>query len=418
MSIDRRLLVPFYAAAMGLALAACSERGATDPTPGAALTSLPRDLTTAERSVLGAANAFSFAVWNETNKAQRDSSVFMSPLSVSFSLGMTLNGAANQTFDEMRAGLQFGNASLDDINAGYKSLIALLTSLDRSVTMQIANSIWYRNDFSFNQTFLDAGKTYFDATINPLNFNDANGSLSTINGWVNTKTNGKIPTILKEIKKDDVMFLINAIYFKGSWRAKFDPAQTQDAPFHAVGGDQTARLMHRKDKMSYAETNTYQAVDLPYGDSAFTMTVVLPRAGTSVETVAASLNAQSWQTLTSSFHIAEVDLYLPKVTMSWTREMIPDLRGLGMRVPFVPDGADFTRMSTLGNHLYISLVRHKTFVDINEEGTEAAAVTATGASVTSAPLVELVRVDRPFVFVIRERLTGTVLFMGKVVRLE
>src|SRR5215212_10893675 len=129
MSIDRRLLVSFYAAAFGLTLAACSERGTTDPTPGAALTTLPRDLTTAERSVLSASNAFSFAVWNETNKTQRDSNVFMSPLSASFSLGMTLNGAATQTFDEMRSGLQFGNASQADINAGYKSLIALLTSL-------------------------------------------------------------------------------------------------------------------------------------------------------------------------------------------------------------------------------------------------------------------------------------------------
>ena len=129
-----------------------------------------------------------------------------------------------------------------------------------------------------------------------------------------------------------------------------------------------------------------------------------------------SLDAASWQTLTSSLHTGDIDLVLPKVRMSWTRGLIPDLKGLGMLVPFA-DGADFTRMSTRGRELYISSVRQKTFVDINEEGTEAAAVTSTGISLTSAPITTVMRVDRPFVFVIRERLSGTVLFMGKVVRI-
>jgi serine protease inhibitor len=406
--------VPVFACA---ALVACADHGTTDPAGVApALTTLPRDLTASERSVLSASNAFSFALWKRVNSAQRDSNVFVSPLSASFSLGMTMNGAANQTLDEMRAGLQFGTTSLADIDAGYKSLIALLTSLDATVTMDIANSIWYRNTFPFNQSFLDDGANYFGATIKPLDFNDVTASLAAINGWVNTQTKGKIPTILDKIESDNVMFLINAIYFKGSWRARFDPALTQDATFHAAAGDQSARLMHRHDKMLYGETAAYQAVDLSYGDSAFTMTVVLPKSGTTVETVAASLDAATWQTLTGSFHTADVDLFLPKVKMSWKRDLIPDLKGLGMLAPF-SDGADFTRMSTRGRELYISMVRQKTFVDINEEGTEAAAVTSTGISLTSAPIPAVMRVDRPYVFVIRERLSGTVLFMGKVVGL-
>jgi len=366
--------------------------------------------------VLGASNAFSFALWKRVNLAQKDSNVFVSPLSASFSLGMAMTGTANQTFDDMRAALQFGTASLADIDAGYKSLIALLTSLDKTVTMEIANSIWYRNTFPFNQSFLDDGTNYFGATIKPLDFANVDASLSAINGWVNTQTKGKIPTIIDKIEPENVMFLINAIYFKGSWRERFNPALTQDGPFHALGGDQTVRLMNRHAKMLYTETATYQAVDLPYGDSAFTMTVVLPKTGTTVESLAASLDAASWQTLTSSLHTGDIDLVLPKVRMSWTRGLIPDLKGLGMLVPFA-DGADFTRMSTRGRELYISSVRQKTFVDINEEGTEAAAVTSTGISLTSAPITTVMRVDRPFVFVIRERLSGTVLFMGKVVRI-
>jgi len=400
-----------------VALAACGGNSPTTPTGATpALTALPRDLTSAERNVLGASNAFSFALWKRVNLAQKDSNVFVSPLSASFSLGMAMTGTANQTFDDMRAALQFGTASLADIDAGYKSLIALLTSLDKTVTMEIANSIWYRNTFPFNQSFLDDGTNYFGATIKPLDFANVDASLSAINGWVNTQTKGKIPTIIDKIEPENVMFLINAIYFKGSWRERFNPALTQDGTFHAVGGDQTVRLMNRHAKMLYAETATYQAVDLPYGDSAFTMTVVLPKTGTTVESLAASLDAASWQTLTSSLHTGDIDLVLPKVRMSWTRGLIPDLKGLGMLVPFA-DGADFTRMSTRGRELYISSVRQKTFVDINEEGTEAAAVTSTGISLTSAPITTVMRVDRPFVFVIRERLSGTVLFMGKVVRI-
>ncbi len=409
--------LPVVALVACSAVAACGG-GATDPSGIApALTSLPRELTTAERDVLGASNAFSFSLWKRINAVQRDSNVFVSPLSASFSLGMAMNGAANQTLDEMRSALQYGNASLADIDAGYKSLIALLTSLDRTVAMDIANSIWYRSGFPFNQNFLDDGANYFSASIKPLDFNDVTGSLAAINGWVNTQTKGKIPTIIDQITPDNVMFLINAIYFKGSWRARFDPTLTIDAPFHSVKGDEPARLMHRQGKMSYGETATYQAVDLAYGDSAFTMTVVLPKAGTSVETLAASLDAPAWQVLTSGFRTAEVDLFLPKVKMSWLRELIPDMKTLGMNVPFT-DQADFTRMSTRGRELFISLIRQKTFVDINEEGTEAAAVTATGISLTSAPVTVPMRVDRPFVFVIRERLSGTVLFMGKVVVIQ
>ena len=384
--------------------------------PGAALVALPRSLSAAEQTVLSSSNAFSFALWTRINAAQPDSNVFVSPLSASFSLGMALNGAAGQTFDEMRSGLQFGTTSLADIDAGYKSLVALLTSLDPSVTMEIANSIWYRNSFQFDQAFLDAGAGSFNATIKPLNFNDAPGSLAAINSWVNDRTHGKIPTILESIGPFDVMYLINAIYFKGSWRTRFDAAQTIAAPFHSAGGDQPAHLMHRHGTMSYTATSAYQAVDLPYGDSAFTMTVVLPAPSTTVDAVATSLDAAAWQAITAGLHSGDVDLYLPKVTMSWERELKPDLQALGINLPFSPAQADFTKMSAAGG-LYISFVKQKTFVDINEEGTEAAAVTATGIALTSTPVTSLIRVDRPFIFAIRERLSGTVLFMGKVVRL-
>jgi serine protease inhibitor len=396
---------------------ACSGSPTTPGSQPAELQSLPRALSVGEQQVIDASNAFSFALFGR-GTVRRDSNVFLSPLSASFSLGMTMNGAAGTTFDEMRSALQFGSMSQQEIDASYKSLIALLTSLDPAVTMQIANAIWYRQGFPFNQSFLDTTKAYFDAEVRGLNFADVAGSLGAINGWVNTKTNGKIPTILETIDQQDVMFLVNAIYFNGSWRSKFDAAETIDAPFTAFDGSkESLRLMHRNATMAYAETDAYQAVDLPYGNGAFSMTVVLPKAGRDVESVAASLTPAAWQSLTGRFNgSALVDLYLPKIKLSYQRQLASDLVALGMKAAFVPGGADFTRMSPAGKDLYIAFVKQKTFVDVHEEGTEAAAVTVTGIRVISAPITQTMRVDRPFLFVLRERLSGTILFMGKIVR--
>jgi serine protease inhibitor len=403
--------------AVATTMVACADR-TTEPSPAAraaALTALPRALTPAERGVLDASNAYSFALWRTINGSSRDSNVFVSPLSASFALGMTMNGANGQTYDEMRSALQFGDASLASIDTGYRSLIALLTSIDPSTTMQIANAIFYRNDFPFNQSFLTDASTYFGAEVKAQDFTNTQATLAAVNGWSSAKTHDRIPKILDAVDPSTVMYLLNAIYFKGIWRDQFEVAQTRDAPFHAVSGDQPARLMHREGAIDYAETNALQAVDLPYGDSAFTMTVLLPKAGSSVESVAASLTPDTWRSLAASFHPRDVELFLPKVTLSWKRGLIPDMQALGMRAAF--GNADFTRMSPRGRELVISLLQQNTFVDIDEEGTEAAAVTIVGVALTSAPVATPVRVDRPFVFVIRERLSGTVLFMGKITRL-
>lgn len=402
-----------------VAVVACAGH-ATEPSPSAraaALTALPRTLTASEHAVLDASNAYSFALWHTINDGSHDANVFVSPLSASFALGMAMNGANGQTYDEMRSALHFGDASLASIDSGYRSLIALLTSLDPSTTMQIANAIFYRTDFPFNQSFLNDATSYFDAQVKAQDFNDAAGTLSAVNGWASTKTHDRIPKVLDSVDPSMVMYLLNAIYFKGSWRDRFDVTQTRDAPFHSVAGDQSARLMHRESTIDYAETDAFQAVDLAYGDSAFTMTVLLPKAGNSVETVAASLTPDSWRTLTTSFHRRDVDLYLPKLTLSWKRGLIPDMKTLGMHAAFTDGAADFTRMSPRGRELIIGLLQQNTFVTVDEEGTEAAAVTIVGVQLTSAPVATLVRVDRPFVFVIRERLSGTVLFMGKITAL-
>ncbi len=414
MRLFRRSSSLIPAAAL-LAAATCIHAPTAPGAARPALTALPRQLTSAEQSIIGASNAFSFALFGQVSAAQPGANVFLSPLSASMSLGMALNGAADSTYDQMRSALQFGNATQHDIDAGYQSLIALLTSLDPAVKMQIANSIWYERTFPFYQSFLDTAKTYFDAEVQPLDFTDASASLAAVNGWVNTKTSGKIPSILDQIQPGDVMFLVNAVYFKGNWRDRFDSTETQDAAFSpATGAPQQVPLMHRQGSMSYTETSTYQAMDLAYGDSAFTMTVLLPKPGTSVDALADSLNPRFWNALIASLGSEPVDLYLPKLNLSYGRQHNDDLKALGMRSAFVPDVADFTRMSSLGKRLYISFVKQKAFVNVDESGTEAAAATVTGVTVTAVQQPVVMRVDRPYLFVIRERLSGTLLFMAKI----
>lgn len=376
---------------------------------------LPRSLTPAEQGLINSANSFSFVLFRQVAGASGDSNVFVSPLSADMALGMTAGGAAGATYDQMRTALAFGSASETDINASYKSLLALLTSIDPTTDIRVANSIWYRSGFPFNQTFLGASKATFNADVRGLDFAQP-AAVTTINNWVNTATSGKISKIVDNISAFQVMFLINAIYFKGSWRDKFAVADTKDDVFHGVAGNQTMRLMHRHGAMRFLFRADLSAVDLPYGNGAYSMTVVLPATTSSVDQVAAMLTPDTWTALASQFRDITSDLWLPKLKLEWERTLNDDLKVLGMHDAFVPDGADFTRMSTAaGRQLYIDKVKQKTYVDINEEGTEAAAVTSVGVSGTSLP--PSVRVDRPFIFVIRERLSGTILFMGKIVRM-
>ena len=413
----------YHARSLALAIlavtAACS--GATEPKgPPALLTELPRPLSASEHTVADAANAFSFSLFHQVNSAQRNENVFISPLSASMALGMTMNGAAGSTLDGMRTALAVGDASESAVNEGYQGLIGLLRGLDGSTKFTLANSIWYRDGFPVQQPFVDAAKQYFDARVQALDFGSAS-ALPTINGWVSEQTNGKIPTILDEIRRDNVMFLINAIYFKGTWRQQFDKAKTRDEPFLASDGT-TANVptMHAgasDPPVRYAETADYTAGELLYGNGAWSMVIVVPRDLTKLDDVAASLTADSWAALVSSLHEAPgMEVAMPKFTMSYERLLNDDLKILGMSDAFDPGAADFSRLVS-GGGVYIDFVKQKTFVDVNEEGTEAAAVTAVGIVETSAPATPIFRVDRAFLFVIRERLSGTVLFMGKIAKL-
>lgn len=379
------------------------------------LEDLPRPLSSAETRLVDAGNQFTFDLFREATRAlPSDSNAFLSPLSASMVLGMTLNGARAETFDAVRAALRVGVAAQAEINQGYRDLLQLLLGLDAKTEVQVANSMWARSGFVLLPAFVDAGRTYFGAEIRSLDFASP-AAVPTINTWVDQQTKGRIPKLLDQIEPEEVLLLINAIYFKGRWRAPFDPKLTQPAPF--TGADGRVRsvptMSQSAGSLLHAATSDYEAADLLYGNGAFAMTVVLPREGTTPAQVLEGLNPAAWLALSAQFQANQMTVALPKFRLEYTRRMNDDLAALGMGIAFDPTRADLSGIADVApERLYLTEVLQKTFVEVNEEGTEAAAATKASVGVTSAPPAFVV--NRPFLFAIRERLSGTILFIGQI----
>jgi serine protease inhibitor len=375
-----------------------------------------RPLTSLEKSLVASDNAFGFTLFSSVNRMEAGRNLFISPVSVSMALGMTMNGARGTTRDAMARTLEFGGLSQDEVNSSYKSLLTLLSGLDPSVTFQIANSIWHRPELNVQQSFKDVNTLNFNAEVNSLNFSDA-AAAKTINTWVERSTHGTIREIVADpISNDLVMFLINAIYFKGSWTYRFDSTKTQNDLFTLADGSKTScRMMSQGGTFSYYSDEQMQAIDLPYGKAGFSATVVLPKAGTNIESFANALNQQQWNAWSGRLSRMKGEIFLPKFRLEYKQNLNDMLIAMGMGIAFKPDEADFRGIDSRGN-LFISEVMHKTFVQVDEEGTEAAAVTSVGVGTTSVGPSDtfFMRVDRPFLFVIREHHSGTLLFIGKV----
>jgi len=382
--------------------------------PPAEITGLPRDLTLAEQELIQSDNAFGLKLFREIH-AQEESgeNLFISPLSVAMALGMTYNGAAGTTAEAMQETLELQGLSLQEVNESYRSLIELLRGLDSSVEFELANSIWYRQGYPVEPEFLDLNRDYFDAEVTPLDFSNPNAK-ATINGWVDERTRGRIEEIIETIDPSSVMFLINAIYFKGSWTAQFAEELTVEAPFYLAGGGQkNVEMMSTADAIDVGVywDGEVTVLDLPYGGRAYSMTLAMPAAGTDMATFVGALDSERWQAWVDGVSGSAYVVSLPKFTLEYGLLLNDVLEALGMEIAFVPGGADFTRINPTPGLLYISEVRHKSFVDVNEEGTEAAAVTSVEIRETSAGPSQVV-IDRPFVFAIREKFSGTILFMG------
>jgi serine protease inhibitor len=418
MRYTKRLAAGFIAA-----LGACHNPSGTggDGVAPDSIKALSRELTASERALISASDTFGVTLLGAINGMRANENIFLSPLSISVALGMTMNGAAGNTYNEMRLGLGFGTLAQDQINQSYKSLVDLLLALDSHVTFKIANAIWSDQRFAtaVEPAFLTTVKQYFGAEARVLDFSSPS-AVTTINTWASDQTAGKIKKVLDSIG-DEVMFLMNAIYFKGDWRTSFDPKDTQPRAFKLLSGQSiNVETMYRKGNVRRGQIAGATVVDLPYGGDAFTMTILLPDSTSDVNALVGSLTPNTWRQAQASVQPANVGLYLPKIKLAWKGEIRPELATLGMRDMQNPAVADLSKLArgARPGDLYISKVQHDTYVDVNEVGTEAAAVTTVGVTPTSICLTCDVRIDRPYLFAIRERLSGTVLFVGKIVRPE
>jgi serpin B len=399
-----------------LALGCGGPTAPQDPPP--LLNALPRDLTPAEQRTAAASNAFGFDLLRAAASAEAEQSHFLSPLSATMALGLALNGAAGETFDSMRAGLRFGTTPIADINAGYKGLLALLKDLDPDTRLDVANAVWLDAGAGFHPSYLSAARDWFDAEARVLDFGAQAEALAAINGWVSDKTQGKIPTLLEDIDPNEIAFLMNAVYFKGAWRHQFNPERTRPAVFHAEGGDQTVPTMHLDpSEHRYASDADAEVLEMMYGNGGLVMTLVVPRAGKTLAGIVATLDTVRWSAWTAALRDAKVAVAMPKFRLELKRELADDLKALGMGIAFDANRANFSAMRPVspGQNVFITRVTQKTFVEVNEEGTEAAAATSVGIGVTSMP--PTVQVDRPFLIAIRERFAGTILFLGQVTRI-
>jgi serpin B len=332
---------------------------------------------------------------------------------VALALAMTYNGSASETRAAMETALHKQGFTDEEINEGYKSLVEALKSVDPKVILEIANSIWYKQGYTVLPDFISINRQFYNAEVDSLDFGDPSAA-NTINDWVNGQTHGKISKIIDGIPGDAVMYLINAIYFKGIWQYEFDKTKTFSGTFTTNDGSSVSvDYMTQSGTFSAAEYSDFDMIELPYGRGNFSMVVLLPKNDNTIDNLADSITNENWNTWIGGLKERNVDLFMPKFTYSYSRLLNPDLTDMGMGIAF-SDGADFSGINGYGG-LKISRVIHKSFVEVNEQGTEAAAVTAVEIVETAYPGANLeFNVNRPFIFAIRETTTGAILFMGRI----
>ncbi|GAB4001270.1 serpin family protein [Spirosoma daeguense] len=347
---------------------------------------------------------------NVSTQEGTSKNVFISPLSLHMALGMVLNGANGQTAQEIQKTLKLDAQTLAEANQTYQNLMENLPGVDAKVTLTLANSAWYRNTYPVATSYQDLLKQSFKADISAQDFNNP-ATVGLINNWASQKTNGKVPKVIERIDPDNVLFLLNALYFKGDWKSQFKPELTTDMPFKlASGGQATVKMMRQNMTMRRAYRTNYGAFELPYGSDKYAMTVLLPSENSNAEALLASFGETDWTQLQKDMTEGTVDFGLPKFTLEYEIQLNEVLKTMGMPTAFT-NSADLSKIST-ATGLKLSFVKQNTFVTVDEKGTEAAAVTSVGVVTTSVPLPVLC--NRPFVFVIHEKTSGTVLFVGKI----
>ena len=377
-------------------------------------------LSKAQKEYVQAGNSFAFNLMKQINKEKSGKSWIMSPLSVQYALGMVLNGALGETASQISNTLGYGKDGAAGVNGFCKALTDGIGEVDPSTAVKIANVLVYNthNDngggVRLKEPFVRALSDFYYAGVETFDFTaDNKAALDRINGWSSEKTNGMIPTILDEVDPRCLSYFLNAVYFKGMWANKFNKDYTSKKTFTRDDGSTLkVDMMSQTEDFGYFGGDKYKALSMPYGNGAFKMTVILPHKGVALDDVAASLDPAAWESL-RYLRTREVDVEFPKFETASSLPLNDALKALGMELPFKA-GADFTAMSDAADH--ISIVFQKAKIKVDEEGSEAAAVTVVGMmEATALPNPEnyVFHAERPFLYVISEVSTGAILFMGR-----
>ncbi len=372
-------------------------------------TGKPLVLTADEQQMAVADNSFNFKLFNNiaaTNS--NNTNLLLSPLSVSIAMAMAVNGSNSATLNAINNTMNFNGFTQIQLNSYYNNLVTNLPLLDPNTTLKIANSIWYTQTLSVLPQFLQTNTQYYNATVQSLDFSNP-ASVNTINSWVNAQTNGKIPTIIDQIPSNAMMYLINAIYFKSTWKDRFDVAQTSKQTFYLADNTQVRTdFMTGKIACNTYNDSTISVFELPYANGRYSMVIAMPVNGKTAAGLAANINQVTWQGWMSKLSPETQTISLPKFKFSYDILLNNALTALGMGNAF-SNSADFSKISAAGG-LQINQVKHKTFIEVDENGTEAAAVTSVGfvATVSLGPPP----INHPFIFAIREMSTGLILFTG------
>jgi serine protease inhibitor len=369
-----------------------------------------------DQRLIDANNGLGFDLYLQLADQDPDRNIFISPSSIITALAMAYNGAEGETRIAMEEALRLKGMTVDEVNSAFADLLTILQNPDPNVELAVANSLWAREGVSFDEGFINRSRDYYGAELTELNFDDP-GSADTINSWVKEKTRNKIDGIVEPpINPETILFLINAIYFKGEWSEPFDLELTSEGNFNLPGGGtKESQFMFRNDDFNYLESDLFQAVRLPYGkNERVGMYLFLPAESASLEEFQAELNRENWENWISSFRSMEGNLSLPRFSFEYETSLKKTLETLGMGIAFKEGAADFSGMRPTPPDLFINEVKHKTFVEVNEKGTEAAAVTSIEVGTTAMPEIFNMVLDRPFFFAIADDMTETILFMGSV----
>lgn len=371
-------------------------------------------------AAVSVANQFAFELYNRYKDT--DENIFFSPYSVSSALQMTYEGAKGRTAEEIRSVFHFSQDSATRIGS-FAKLYSEINPKDTTYQLSTANALWAQKSYPFNADYLKIIKTYYGGEASNLDFvADAEGSRKTINKWVSDKTAAKIPQLFApgSLNESTRLVLTNAVYFKGKWAAMFDKALTKEKDFTSAAGAKTkCQMMNQQRNFLYAETVDYQAVELPYEKNDLSMVVILPKTG-KMGSVEKSLSPAGFLNIKKLMVSELVDVSLPKFKFDTEYNMNDTLAKMGMPAAFDPNSADFSGMydSSTGENFYIGLVVHKAYIDVYEEGTEAAAATGVAMVATAVPDKEppqpkIFNANHPFIFAIIHNQTGSILFMGK-----